>query len=95
MRINSVEERRKAAEEIARESQKVAATARRRTAELEDALTQRIAREKELELSLDEANKLFHKSMESLSYKVSRMEDFLRSYHFMIITTEKLTWTEA
>ncbi len=83
-RINAAEERRKAAEEIARESQQVATTARKRIAELEYALAQRIARVKELELSLDEVNKLFDKSMESLSYKVRWIEVlFFPRYPFL------------
>ncbi len=71
-KINSAEKRRDASEEIAHELREAAATAEKRVAELEDALTQRTAKVKEMGSSLDEVNKLFHKSMESLSYKVSR-----------------------
>ncbi len=82
--VNFVRTRINAAEEIARESQQVATTARKRIAELEYALAQRIARVKELELSLDEVNKLFDKSMESLSYKVRWIEVlFFPRYPFL------------
>ncbi len=71
-KVTSAEKRRDASDAIIRELREVTTAAEKRIAKLEDSLTQRNAKVKELESLLDKGNNVFCEPMETLSYKVSR-----------------------